>query len=128
VPRRPVITVSRAGDGWRAEIPPLGRSLRARMLHSLFVQLRALVDLQTATVEFHTGDDELDTLVRELQAAQRRAEAATRQVHALTGELLARSPGWTNRDLAALIGRSHQRVAQLRRAPQYIHRYPSRRP
>jgi hypothetical protein len=85
------------------------------MLYSRVSQLRTLVDLQTVTIEFRTGDDELDALVRELRAAQRRAETATRQVHTLTGELLARSQGWTNRDLAALIGKSHQRVAQLRR-------------
>jgi hypothetical protein len=115
--RRAVITVSRTGEGWRAEIPSLDKPLGARMLCSLFVQLRTLVDLHETTVEFRTGDDELDALVRELRAAQRRAEAATRQVHTLTGELLARSQGWTNRDLAALIGRSHQRVAQLRRGP-----------
>jgi hypothetical protein len=114
VARQQVITVSRAGEGWRAEIPSLGRLLRARWLYSLFVQLRTMVDLQTATVQFRTGDNELDALVRDLRAAQRRAEAATRQVHALTGELLARSQGWTNRDVAALIGKSHQRVAQLR--------------
>ncbi len=113
--RRPVITVSRAGVGWRAEIPALDRSIRARLLYSLFVQLRSLVDLRTTVIEFRTGDEELDELIRSLRAAQRQADAATRQVQALTSELLAHSAGWSNRDVAALIGRSHQRIAQLRR-------------
>ena len=111
---QPAVTVSRAEDGWRADIPTIDRSLGARALNSLFAQLRRLLDINEALIQFRTGDGELDELIRGVQTAQRQAQAATRQVRDLTDRLLSRSDGWSGRDVAVLIGKSHQRVAQLR--------------
>jgi hypothetical protein len=113
--RRTVVTIGRKNNGWRAEVPTLNRCLDARALYSLFTQLRLLVDVTTAVIQVRTGDADLDGLIRSLGAAQRRADAAAGQVRTLTGRLLARTRDWPSRDVAVLIGKSHQRVVQLRR-------------
>jgi hypothetical protein len=116
---RATVLVRRMDDGWRAEIGAPQRWVEARNLSGLFAQLRLLVDPTTTRLMFHTGDDELDALLDEAQAAWRRADAATRAARALADRLLSRPDGLSNRDIAALIGKSHQRVAQLRQRQRH---------
>jgi hypothetical protein len=108
------VLVRRTGHGWRAEIGAPGRWFEARNLSGLFARLRLLVDPATTRLMFHTGDAELDALLDEIRTAWRRADAASRTARALADRLLSRPDGLSNRDIAALIGKSHQRVAQLR--------------
>ncbi len=112
-PRRTVL-VRRVGDGWQAETGAPGQWVQARNLSRLFTQMRLLLDLATVRVVFHTGDAELDGLLVEIRTAWRRADTARQAAHGLADRLLSRADGLSNRDIAALIGKSHQRVAQLR--------------
>jgi hypothetical protein len=114
MPTRPTILVRRIGDGWRAEIGAPGQWFQARNLSGLFVQLRLLVDVTAARIVFHTGDGELDELLSKVRTAWRRADTATRAAQALADRLMSRAGGLSNRDIAVLIGKSHQRVAQQR--------------
>jgi hypothetical protein len=111
---RPSVLVRRTSHGWRAEVGTPDQWLPARNLSGLFTQLRLLVDLTTARVVFKTGDDELDLLLAETRTAWRRADTATRTAQSLADRLLSRADDLSNRDIAALIGKSHQRIAQLR--------------
>jgi hypothetical protein len=111
---RPSVLVRRVGAGWRAEAGAPGQWVQARNLSGLFNQLRLLVDLNASRVVFDTGDAELDALLAEIRTAWRRADAARRTAQALADRLLSRADGLSNRDIAVLIGKSHQRVAQLR--------------
>jgi hypothetical protein len=116
---RPIVTVRRVGDGWQAEAGAPGQWVQARNLSGLFTQLRLLVDLSAARVAFATGDAELDALLADIRAAWRRADTANRAAQALADRLLSRPSGLSNRDIAVLIGKSHQRVAQLRQQRQH---------
>jgi hypothetical protein len=114
MPPRPSVTVRRVAHGWRAEIDSPRQWVQARNLSGLFVQVRLLVDLAGTRLTFRTGDDALDTLLGEIRTAWRRADAARRAAQVLADRLLSRDDGLSNRDIAAVIGKSHQRVAQLR--------------
>jgi hypothetical protein len=111
---RPSVLVRRVGDRWRAEAGAPGQWIQARNLPGLFNQLRLLIDLDASRLVFHTGDAELDALLAEIRTAWRRADTARRTAQALADRLLSRADGLSNRDIAVLIGKSHQRVAQLR--------------
>ena len=111
---RPAILIHRLDGGWRADVPARDLSLHARNLVGIFAQLRVLTDPATAAIRFRTGDPDLDQLIAEVRAACREAEAAGAKLRTLTGRLLARRDRLPIRDLAVLVGKSHQRVAQLR--------------
>jgi hypothetical protein len=112
--RPPLVLVSRADRGWRTDpAAPIG-PLSARSLYRLVDELRQAAGSQGAMLVFRTGDDELDAMVRRLAVVQRRAATADRQARILVDELLSRCDDWSSRDVAVLIGRSHQRVHQLR--------------
>jgi hypothetical protein len=114
MPARPTVRILRDRSGWHAQLGTGAQPLRARNLSGLFTQLRLLLDVATVRMVFDTGDAELDNLLAEVRAAWRRADQVSRAAQALADRLLARADGLPNRDVAVLIGKSHQRVAQLR--------------
>ncbi len=69
--------------------------------------------------QFHTGHRQLDGLVRDARAARRAAQVAERHARQATRNLLtgaARHADLSVRELAILVGLSHQRIQQLRTA------------
>jgi hypothetical protein len=63
--------------------------------------------------KFHTGDAELDRLVIQIRAARLAAQRLEARARRLTGRILTLPSGGSVRDVALLVGLSHQRVHQL---------------
>jgi hypothetical protein len=110
-----VVLVSRAGRGWQAEVAALGVVRRARSLLALHRRMRELLGTADIDYRFYTGDRELDSLVMRIRAARaaaRRNEERARQLTVRAVQLPASGSG---RDLAVLVGMSHQRINDLQR-------------
>jgi DNA-directed RNA polymerase specialized sigma subunit len=122
------VVVTREDNNWLAEVPQLeGTRTYAKTLRKLDEYVReavvlgadlpdeAMADLDL-DYEYHLGNGDLDLQVRELRQARR--ELAERQavVDRIT-RLLVREAGrslhLSQRDVAAIVGVSHQRVDQL---------------
>jgi hypothetical protein len=107
-----VVTISRTSEGWRALLTG-GGTLTARSPQALDRRVRAVTGMELVTYQFRTGNLELDHLVRCVRMARasvRRYEDKARQ---LTERVVTLSSGLSQRDLAVLLGLSHQRVYQL---------------
>ena len=113
---RPVVVlVSREPGGWVAEVAALGVVRRRRRLVTLDQQVRDLLGTNDVDYQFHTGDGELDRLVMHIRSARLAAQRLEDRARRLTGQALALPGGGSIRDLALLLGLSHQRVHQLLR-------------
>ena len=113
---RPVLVmVSRDGRQWRAEVAALGVVRRTRSLTTLDLRIRDLLGTNAVEYRFDTGDAEFDRLVLRIRAARAAARAHERRARRLTAQALRLPSGGTVRDLALLVGLSHQRVQQLLR-------------
>ena len=106
--------VSRDGQGWQADLGPLGVQCRARSLRRLDREMRSLVGTRPLCYRFRTGDPQLDRLVLQARAARSAARHCEERARHLTEQILTLSCGGSDRDLAVLLGLSHQRVHQLR--------------
>src|SRR2546430_1701564 len=93
----------------------LFRSRRRRRLVTLDQQVRDLLGTNDVDYQFHTGDGELDRLVMHIRSARLAAQRHEDRARRLTGQALALPGGGSIRDLALLLGLSHQRVHQLLR-------------
>jgi hypothetical protein len=111
-----LVVVTRDGREWRAEIPDLGKAHRTASLVRVDEWIRALLGPGWVNYEFHTGNAELDRRVDEVRAARRSAKVAEEQARRATRRLVADASRHINlsmRDLAVLLGLSHQRIQQL---------------
>jgi hypothetical protein len=82
-------------------------------MHTAVRRARELVGEVPVHYQFHTGDPELDRLVVQIQAARAAAQRHEARVKQLTGKILMLPSGGSVRDVALLVGLSHQRVHQL---------------
>jgi len=113
---RPVVVlVIREGGGWLAEVAALGVVRRARCLVTLDHQMRDLLGTNSVDYQFQTGDAELDRLVMQIRSAKGAAGRYEERARRLTRRALLLPSGGSGRDLAVLLGLSHQRVHQLMR-------------
>lgn len=108
-----MVLVGRVGVEWRAEVAASGAVCRARSLMGLHRQVQKLLGKDVADYVFRTGDVELDRLVWQVRAVRTTTRALQARTRLLTGRVLALSGGCSGRDLAVLLGMSHQRVQQL---------------
>jgi hypothetical protein len=108
-----LVMVSRCGRGWLAEVAALGTVRRRRSLAALDRCVREL--LGTGSVEYHfaTGDARLDRLVVQIQTTRHATRRNEERVQRLVEQALRLPCGGSVRDLAVLLGLSHQRVQQL---------------
>ena len=114
---RPVVVmVSRTPGGWVAEVAALGVQRTARSLVALDRRVRELLGTDAVDYQFHTGDAELDRLVMHVRAAREAAQRNQERARRLTGQALRLPSGGSGRDLAWLLGLSHQRIHQLIRS------------
>jgi hypothetical protein len=82
-------------------------------LHTAVRRAQELAGDVPVHYQFHTGDAELDRLVIQIQAARAAARRHEARVKQLTGKVLMLPSGGSVRDMALLVGLSHQRVHQL---------------
>jgi ribosomal protein L5 len=77
---------------------------------------RVRKSLGTQAVEYHfrTGDAELDRLLQQVRAVREAARTFDARAHRLIGRVLTLHGSGSSRDLAVLLGMSHQRVHQLK--------------
>ena len=112
------VVVRRDGRGWVAEAAAFGVA-RARTLHTVVRLARELMagagSAEPIEYQFHTGDAELDRLVIQIRAARLAAQRLDARVRRLTGRVLTLPSGGSVRDLALLVGLSHQSVHLLMR-------------
>jgi len=114
---RPVVVmVSRTPGGWVAEVAALGVQRTARSLVALDRGVRELLGTDAVDYQFHTGDAELDRLVMHVRTAREAAQRNQERARRLTGQALRLPSGGSGRDLAWLLGLSHQRIHQLIRS------------
>ena len=111
-----VVMVSRTPGGWVAEVAALGVQRTARSLVALDRRVRELLGTDAVDYQFHTGDAELDRLVMHVRAAREAAQRNQERARRLTGQALRLPSGGSGRDLAWLLGLSHQRIHQLIRS------------
>lgn len=116
----PLVRVTADERGWRAEIPDLDVSYRAPSLPRVDRWVRDLLGLSLTrwvAYEFRTGDAALDRLVAETRVARFTAQLAEERARQATRDLLAHVVHHADlsiRDLAVMLGLSHQRIHQLR--------------
>jgi hypothetical protein len=107
-----VVVVRREGRWWFAEASTI-EVVRTRSLHSAVRQAQQLVGDVPVHYQFYTGDAELDRLVVQIQAARAAAQRHEARAKHLIGKILTLPSGGSVRDVALLVGLSHQRVHQL---------------
>lgn len=120
------VTVTREGRDWLAEVAELtsGAHTHARNLHTLDKHVREIIvlgadlpddALNTLTIDYEYRVDEQDAerrrAVEERRTALRLAAEADQRYTALARNYVSR--GLPVRDIAAMLGISHQRVSQL---------------
>jgi hypothetical protein len=108
-----LVMVSRSGRGWSAEVAALGVVRRRRSLAALDRCVRQLLGTGTAEYHFSTGDARLDRLVVQIQTTRNAARRHEERVQRLVEQALRLPSSGSVRDLAVLLGLSHQRIQQL---------------
>ncbi|WP_394253541.1 hypothetical protein [Arthrobacter pityocampae] len=115
-------TARRQGKWWVIEIPELGHTTRARTvveIQDVATGLAAVIrDVDPSEVQVNVAVDtpELpEATWREAREKTQQAQQLTREAAAASREVVTslRSSGYTLRDIAAILGISHQRVSQL---------------
>ena len=120
----PLVVVSAQGHEWIAEISALQASFGTASLPRVDRWARDLLGLGVTrwiNYEFRTGDAARDRLVAETRAARLAAQLAEEQARQATRQLLSHvvhRADLSIRDLAVMLGLSHQRIHQLRRGLQ----------
>ena len=114
--RHPQITVTRIESQWHAEVPALELDRQARTLFQLDRWVRCTFGPGWIDYQFRTGDAHLDRLIAHARQARREARRSDERARDLTRQVLAAADRvrWSGRDLAVLLGMSHQRIQQLR--------------
>jgi hypothetical protein len=110
-----VVLVSRAGRGWQAEVAALGLVHKSRSLLALDRWVRELLGTADIDYRFYTGDRELDRLVMQIRAARAAARGNDERARQLTVRAAQLPASGSGRDLAVLVGMSHQRIHDLQR-------------
>ena len=119
------VNVTRERDAWLADVPDVpGAHTFARSLSALARDVREVVVLMTDRPDDALDDFDLDVryeigdgtaAVATARAARATAEQAERESAAAVRRAVARLPSSLSvRDVAELLGISHQRVAQVR--------------
>jgi hypothetical protein len=113
----PQITVTRVDQHWHAHIADYDMNRQARTLYQLDRWVRFTFGPGWIDYRFHIGDADLDQLITEARQARRRARTADEQARRLTLQALVAThqARLSGRDLAVLLGMSHQRIQQLQR-------------
>jgi hypothetical protein len=116
----PQITVTRVDRHWHAEVLDLDLDRQVRSLCHLDRWVRFTFGTGWIDYRFRTGDSHLDRLVARARQARREAHRADERARDLTLQVLAAADRvwWSGRDLAVLLGMSHQRINQLQRDPR----------
>lgn len=96
-----LVLVSRDGRRWQAEVAALGTVRKARTLVALDNQIRDILGTNSVGYEFHTGE-----IIRQNENRIRR----------LTEQASLLPSGGSVRELAVLLGMSHQRIYQVMRS------------
>jgi len=120
------VDVIRSGQWWAIEVPELpGVFSQVRRLDQVDEAVKEAIAMMTDAdeadvlidVEVESGTD-IEALLATLQQSSAAAEAAREQEAADRRRVIEqlRSKGLPNRDVATLIGLSHQRVAQILKA------------
>ncbi|MUK01626.1 hypothetical protein GM708_06605 [Vibrio cholerae] len=112
----------REGKWWVIEIPKLGQTTQARTvaeIKEMATDLAAVmqdVDRSEVRVNITVNTPELpETTWQEAREKTLQAQQLTREAAAASREVVSslRASGYTLRDIAAILGMSHQRVSQL---------------
>jgi DNA-directed RNA polymerase specialized sigma24 family protein len=115
-------TARREGKWWVIEIPELGQTTQARTVAEIKIMATDLAavmrDVDPSEIQINVAVDtpELpEATWREAREKTQQAQQLTREAAAASREVVMslRSSGYTMRDIAAILGISHQRVAQL---------------
>ncbi|MUK02809.1 antitoxin HicB [Vibrio cholerae] len=115
-------TARREGKWWVIEIPELGQTTQARTFAEIKVMATDLaavmrdVDPSEVEVSVRVDTPELpEATWREAREKTQQAQQLTREAAAASREVVnsLRASGYTMRDIAAILGMSHQRVSQL---------------
>ena len=115
-------TARRQGKWWVIEIPELGQTSQARTVaevQEMATDLAAVIrDVDPSEVQVNVSVDtpELpEATWRQAREKTHQAQQLTREAAAASREVVTslRSSGYTLRDIAAILGISHQRVSQL---------------
>jgi len=120
------VDVTRSGQWWAIEVPELpGVFSQVRRLDQVDETIKEAIAMMTdvdetdvtIVVQVESGTD-IQALLATLQQSSSAAEAARKQEAADRRHVIdqLRSKGLPNRDVATLIGLSHQRVAQILKA------------
>jgi hypothetical protein len=111
------IIVTRIDRRWQAEVTDLDLAYEVRALFQLDRWVRYRFGPGWINYRFRTGDPHLDRLVTAAREKRRAARHIDERVRRLTLQVLAATAGdrFSGRDLAVLLGMSHQRVQQLQR-------------
>ena len=116
----PLVVVTRDGCEWQAEIRDLATAYRAASLPRIDRWVRDVLGLRATgwvPYRFRTGNLALDGLIRDARRAREAAQLTEAQARQATRTLLEDAPQHADlsiRDLAVLLGLSHQRIQQLR--------------
>jgi hypothetical protein len=113
----PQITVTRIDRRWHARAPDSDLDRQARTLYQLDRWVRFTFGPGWIDYRFRTGDAGLDQLITQARHARRLARSGDEHARRLTVQVLAaiQPARLSGRDLAVLLGMSHQRIQQLQR-------------
>jgi hypothetical protein len=114
------IIVTRTDGRWQAEVPDLDLAHEVRTLFQLDRWVRCRFGPGWINYRFRTGDPHLDQLVMAARETRRAARRTDERARRLTLQVLAATAQarLSGRDLAVLLGMSHQRIQQLQRDGQ----------
>jgi hypothetical protein len=111
------IVVTRTDQCWQVQVSDLHLTQEVRTLFQLDRWVRDRFGPGWINYRFRTGDADLDRLVTQAREAREATRRTDERTHQLTRQVLvaADRARLSGRDLAVLLGMSHQRIHQLQR-------------